>query len=78
METPDIQVFNEMLNKAISIWSTYDDTYGYASEKINYIKSLTNVQDNAMVFYRMFDHFNQSKFLENISSATFTYIQNNQ
>lgn len=78
METPDIQVFNEMLNKAISIWSTYDDTYGYASEKINYIKSLTNVQDNAMVFYKMFDHFNQSKFLENISSAAFTYIQNNQ
>lgn len=77
METPSDFIFKEMLENAITIWSTYDDTYGYASEKINYIKSLNNIQDNAMVFFRMFDRYNQERFMKNVSADTYNYIINN-
>lgn len=31
---PDDNIFNEMKQAAMSIWGSYDDTFGYASEKI--------------------------------------------
>jgi len=76
-ETPPLSIFNEMKNTAINIWNTYSDTYGYRSEKVNYVNSLENISDNAMVFFRMFDSINQMTFLSNSSKEVKNYINNN-
>ena len=76
-ETPPISIFDEMKSTAINIWNTYSDTYGYRSEKVNYVNSLENISDNAMVFFRMFDSINQMTFLSNSSKEVKIYINNN-
>jgi len=76
-ETPPISIFDEMKNTAINIWNTYSDTYDYRSEKVNYVNSLENISDNAMVFFRMFDSINQMTFLSNSSKEVKIYINNN-
>lgn len=77
-ETPSKEIFEEMQNIAIEIWNTYDNTYWYVDEKLWYINQLENYQDNAMVMYRMFDHINQAKFLNECSKEVRDYINNNQ
>jgi hypothetical protein len=77
METPSIEIFNEMRAAATQIWNTYDNQFGYVTEKLNRINSLENIQDNAMVFYRMFDWENQAKFRNLVSHQTLEYIKNN-
>ena len=57
----DDKTFEELRAEAIKIWQTYDDTYGYASEKINYINSFGNVKDNYGTIIGMFDSDNQAK-----------------
>ena len=57
----DDKTFEELRAAAIKIWQTYDDTYGYASEKIDYINSFGNVKDNYGTIIGMFDSNNQAK-----------------
>jgi hypothetical protein len=77
METPSETIFNEMLDIAVSIWNEYDNTYGYVDEKVNRIRGIENIQDNAMVFFRMFDWENQFKFKSQASQSVLEYIQRN-
>jgi hypothetical protein len=77
METPSIEIFNEMRAAATQIWNTYDNQFGYVTEKLNRINGLENIQDNAMVFYRMFDWENQTTFKTLVSESTLNYIKNN-
>ena len=77
MTAPSDEVFEEMRKIAISIWSTYDDTFKYATKKIDFVNSINNVEDNAMVFYRMFDSHNQYRFRESASKEILEYIRNN-
>lgn len=58
---PSDEIFSEVKAKAIQIWQGYDDTYGYASEKINRIKDIPNFKDNLMYMVAMFDESNQAK-----------------
>lgn len=60
-------VFNEMKQLAIELWQTYDDTYGYASGKINRIKDLECSNYNFGLIFSMFDIFNQQKILDKAS-----------
>ena len=78
MNTPSQEIYNEMKSIATSIWSSYDNTYGYVTDKLNYINSIDNIQDNAMVFYRMFDNSNQETFITKASNEVINYIQNNK
>jgi hypothetical protein len=78
METPSIDIFNDMKQAATQVWETYDNEYGYVDEKLNYVNGLSNIQDNAMVFYRMFDWENQRKFKQLVNEETLEYIKNNQ
>ena len=78
MNTPSQEIYNEMKSIATSIWSSYDNTYGYVTEKLGYINSIDNIQDNAMVFYRMFDNSNQETFITKASNEVINYIQNNK
>jgi len=77
METPSIEIFNEMRVAATQIWNTYDNQFGYVTEKLDYINSIKNIEDNAMVFYRMFDWENQTTFKTLVSESTLNYIKNN-
>ncbi len=76
--TPSQEIFNEMINIASLIWLQYDNEFGYVTEKLERINSITNYQDNVMAVYRMFDHVNQSKFIALASNDVLEYIKNNQ
>jgi hypothetical protein len=78
METPTQEVFNEMHLVATHIWKTYDNTHGYVDGKLNYINSIDNVEDNAMVFFRMFDIYNQEKMVRMLSNEAIMYVINNK
>lgn len=66
-DAPSDEIFEEIKHAAIEIWNTYDDTYGYASEKINYLNSFGNVRDNWGTIVGMFDQDNQAKLLAKLS-----------
>jgi hypothetical protein len=64
---PKDTIFHEVKLRAIELWGTYDNTYGYSSEKINRIRNLENVGDNFMYIFAMFDVHNQSKIMRLLS-----------
>lgn len=64
---PSDEIYNEMLEIAKDIWSTYDDTHGYASGKIAYISSIGNIGSNFMTIYWIFDCINQQKLVDKAS-----------
>ena len=66
-DAPSDEIFNEIKGKAIEIWQTYDDTYGYASEKISYVNTIANIKDNWGTIVGMFDCDNQQKLLSKLS-----------
>lgn len=79
METPSKQIFDEMKAAAIAVWSeNYSDEFGYVTEKTDRINGITNIQDNAMVFFRMFDWTNQSKMMYKLGSEAINYINENR
>ena len=75
---PSQEIFIEMKKAAISIWRDYDNRFGYATEKIKRVNSLENVSDNAMVFYRMFDHWNKQLMVSKLSEKAINYINSNK
>ena len=66
-QLPD-ELFNEMKELAIGIWSSYDNTYYYASDKINSFIHWENIRDNIWSIYWMFDWQNQNILYQNASS----------
>ena len=74
---PSTEIFNEVKQAAISIFETYDDTYGYATGKIARINSILNNQDNVMVFYRMLDPINQAAMRVLLSPEALEYVKAN-
>ena len=74
-QAPEQEVFEDIKAKAIELWQTYDDTYGYATGKINRIKDIENVQDNAWYIIAMFDIQNQAKLLSMVNEKTKVKIQ---
>jgi len=66
-DAPSDKIFNEIKAAAIEIWQTYDDTHGYATEKINQVNYLTNFKDNWGTMIGMFDGLNQHKLLVKLS-----------
>jgi hypothetical protein len=76
-ETPSDEIFNEMKAASTKIWKTYDNQFGYVSEKLERIEKLRNYEDNAMICYRMFDYINQTQMRELLSQHTLNYIDTN-
>ena len=64
------EAFNEIKEESIKIWRSYDDTYLYATGKINQVKDLSNTSDNAMYIIGMFDPVNTRKLLGKLSKKT--------
>jgi len=73
---PSDEIFEDIKAKAIQLWQTYDDTYGYASEKINRIKNIQNIQDNAWYIVGMFDQQNQIKLIFSLTPEAAKVVWN--
>jgi hypothetical protein len=71
---PSDNIFDDLKSKAIALWQTYDDSYGYASEKISKIENLENVSDNFMYIFGMLDYKNQHKLILEINKPTYEAI----
>lgn len=67
---PSDEVFEDIKTNAIKLWQTYDDQYGYATDKVNRIKDIANVQDNAWYIVAMFDIENQVKLIGMVKPQT--------
>lgn len=79
MEAPSQQIFDEMKAAAIAVWSeNYSNEFGYVTEKTDRINGLSNIQDNAMVFFRMFDWINQDKMIGKLGTDAINYINANR
>ncbi len=65
---PSQEVFDEIKEGAIAVWKRYDDTFGYASEKINRVQSINNIEDNWGFIVSMFDIHNKQKLFEILQS----------
>lgn len=72
---PPNDIFEDIKANAIKIWQSYDDSYGYATEKINRIKPIENIGDNAWYMVAMFDQQNQTKLLGMVQPATAAMIK---
>lgn len=72
---PSDKIFNEVKDACIKIWLEYDDTFGYATEKINSIKDLPNIQDNVMSMIARFDPINLGKLANKLSEEARTALR---
>jgi hypothetical protein len=54
----------------MSIWGSYDNTYGYADEKVGRIKNLPNEGGNLMYMVSMFDNENQKRLSSMLSEES--------
>ena len=70
------KTFEEIKQKAIGIWSEYDDKYGYATEKIERVKEIKNIKDNYQYIINMFDYKNQEYLFSTLSDEALREIQN--
>jgi hypothetical protein len=78
MKTPSNAIFEEMRQISSSIWKdNYSDEHGYVTGKLQFINSIDNLDDNAMVYYRMFDYNNQRKFQKLATTPVLVYIEEN-
>lgn len=73
-DTPPDEIFEDIHENAVKIWQTYDDTHGYASEKIARI-DIKNMSDNAWYIVAMFDQSNQAKLLSMVKPETADMIR---
>ena len=71
---PSDEIFEEVKKCAIEVWGAYDDTYGYATEKIVRIKDISNIGDNMMFIVAMFDVLNQRKLADLLSLEAYQAI----
>lgn len=79
MTAPSKQIFDEMKAAAIAVWTeNYSDEFGYVTEKTDRINSINNIEDNAMVFFRMFDWVNQGKMIDKLGPEAINYINENR
>jgi hypothetical protein len=72
---PSAEIFGEIKDNAIKVWQTDDDTYGYATEKISWIKDLQNIRDNVWTIVGMFDYKNQYRLLNLSTPETFKFLE---
>lgn len=69
-KAPTQEIFDDIKRCSIAIWNTYDNEFWYATEKIDRIKDVTNIRDNALYIVAFFDYINQAKLLALISNES--------
>lgn len=73
-DTPPQEIFDDIKRCAISIWKTYDDEFGYATEKVSRVEPIENNQDNWLYIVAMFDIHNQAKLISLVQEETRQYL----
>jgi len=71
---PTDKIFYEIKKESTKIWETCDNNYGYVTEKLDRIKDLDNIEDNAIYMVKMFDSKNQRKLLLSLSKEARDFI----
>lgn len=66
-DAPSDEIFDEVKRAAIELWKTYDDTFKYATQKVDRIKDVENYSDNFAYIIGMFDPENQRKLMMLVS-----------
>lgn len=66
---PSDEIFDLIKQKSIEIWKNHDDTFRYATEKINRIKGIENINDNILFVIGMFDWCNQNRLLSSLQGT---------
>ena len=64
---PSDEIFDEVKVKALQLWATYDNQFGYVDEKTQLIVNIKNVADNVMFIVAMFDSDNHRRLAEMLS-----------
>lgn len=73
---PSDEIFTHLRTTIITnVWRKYNDTYGYASSKIDYINSFENLSDNFMTMWNMLDVRNAQIVLDKINYRTYKAIK---
>ena len=72
---PAQQIFDEIKQASIDLWQTYDDQFGYATEKVSRIKDIGNIKDNTCYMVAMFDFLNQMKLKKMVSGDTKVWLE---
>lgn len=72
---PSQEIFDEIKSKAILLWKTYDNTYGYVDEKVGRIEHIKNIKDNCCYIVAMFDVNNQNKLLHLVDGEANIWLQ---
>ena len=73
---PSDAIFTHLRTTIIAnVWRKYDDTYGYASSKIDYINSFNNLSDNFMTMWNMLDVHNAQIVLDKINFRTYKALK---
>jgi len=73
-KTPSDKVFNKLRAEAVKIWSEYGNEYGYSSDKIKRVESITNHKDNYWEIISMFDSSNQERLFRNSTGETREFL----
>lgn len=66
---PSDEIFEDIKASAIKLWKTFDNEYGYVDGKLERIKNIQNISDNAWYIVAMFDGNNQLKLLNMVQRA---------
>ena len=72
---PAQEIFDEIKQASIKLWETYDNEFGYVSEKTEQIKRMTNVEDNTCYIVAMFDIRNQLRLLDLVTGETKVWLK---
>ncbi len=75
IETVTDEIFEDLKACAIQVWSKYDDTHGYRSEKTNYLTRLTNISDNYRAIIQMMDTSNQRELFTLVKLETQMFLR---
>jgi hypothetical protein len=73
-KSPKDSHFEELRSVCVRYWSTFDDTFGYATEKINQVKSFENNEGNFMTMVKMIHPLAWEVIAEVLSLETRNHI----
>lgn len=67
---PKDEYFNELKEACIKFWKTFDDRFGYSTEKIDSIKDLPNKDSNFMMMIQMIHPISRKLIVNLLSLET--------
>lgn len=67
---PSDECFEDMKTSCLAVWSEMDDTYGYATEKMDRVRDIKNIEDNFVYMFAMFNFKNMSKVIKTLHPKT--------